>query len=116
MVADLLNKTLKGACKSVYRIAYNPKDERSKISPEAYLAFQTIISQPSGYADDDSTVTLHTFRVDLYSKKDFTKLLSDTLTVLRQAGFTISSVDTEIYENDTGYYHVPITIKIMEEC
>lgn len=115
MISEVLNMALKSLQKPVYRIVYNPKDHKNKVSPETYFTFQTIISQPSGYADDDSTATLNTFRVDLFSKKDFTKLLSDTLNALKQAGFTISSVDAEIYENDTGYYHVPITITIMEE-
>ena len=57
---------------------------------------------------------LHTFRVDLFSKDDFTDLLKSTLEVLKQAGFTISSVDPEDYEKDTGFYHVPITINVME--
>lgn len=108
MVADKLNTALKGLGKPVSRLIYKGK-------AETYFTFQTVISQPSGYADDESTHTLHTFRVDLYTKKDFTALLSDTITALKQAGFTISSVDAEIYENDTGFYHVPITINVMEE-
>jgi hypothetical protein len=115
MVSELLKGALKALGKPVYRLVYNPKDQKNKVSPQTYFTFQTILSQPSGYADDDSTATLHTFRVDLYSKLDFSQLLSDTLTALKQAGFTISVVDAEMYENDTGYYHVPITIKIMEE-
>lgn len=116
MVSELLKNTLKALGKPVYRLVYNPKDQKNKVSPETYFTFQTVLSQPSGYADDNDTVTLYTFRIDLYTKLDFTQLLSSTLTALKQAGFTISTVDAEIYENDTGYYHVPITIKIMEEC
>lgn len=111
----MLKNALKTLGKPVYRLVYNPKDQKNKVSPQTYFTFQTVLSQPSGYADDDSTATLHTFRVDLYSKLDFSQLLSNTLTALKQAGFTISVVDAEMYENDTGYYHVPITIKIMEE-
>lgn len=108
MVADKLNTALKSLGKPVGRLKYEGK-------ADTYFTFQTIISQPSGYADDESTHTLHAFRVDLFTKKDFTTLLSNTITALKQAGFTISSVDAEIYENDTGFYHVPITINVMEE-
>jgi hypothetical protein len=108
MVTDTLTTALKSLGKPVSRLVYKGK-------AETYFTFQTVISQPSGYADDDSTHTLHTFRVGLFTKGDFTTLLSNTLTALKQAGFTISSVDAEIYENDTGFYHVPITIKVMEE-
>lgn len=117
MVIDNLKAALLSLGKSAYRLAYTPPDnDLKKKPPETYFTFQTVLSQPSEYADDDSTATLHTFRVDLYSKLDFTQLLSDTLTQLKRAGFSISTVDAEIYEYDTGYYHVPITIKIMEEC
>lgn len=117
MVTDTLKQALNSLNKPVYRVAYNPKEEDiNKPIPETFFTLQNIFSQPSGYADDDSTVTLHTLGVDIYTKSDFTELVSNTITVLKQAGFTISSIDTEIYEYDTGYYHVPITIKIMEEC
>lgn len=115
MVTDTLTAALKSLRKPVYRLAYNPKTAREKCSPPTYFTFQTVASQPSGYADDDNTVILHTLRVDIYTKNDFTQLLADTLTALKQAGFTLSSIDAESYENDTGYYHVPITITIMEE-
>jgi hypothetical protein len=115
MVTDTLTTALKTLKKPVYRLAYNPKTDSAKRPPSAFFTFQTVLAQPSGYADDDSTITLHTFRVDLYTKSDFTQLLADTQTALKQAGFIISTVDAEIYENDTGYYHVPLTIKILEE-
>lgn len=115
MVTDILTAALKGLRKPVYRLAYNPKTDREKRQPTTYFTFQTVVSQPSGYADDDSSTTFHTLRVDLYSRSDFTQLLADTITALKQTGFAISSVDAEVYENDTGYYHVPITITILEE-
>ena len=108
MVANTLKTALESLGKPVRRLHYSG-------NAKTYFTFQTVISQPSGYADDESTTTLHTFRVDLYSKDDFTDLLSSTLEVLKQAGFTISSVDPGIYENDTEFYHVPITINVMEE-
>lgn len=115
MVTDTLTAALKSLRKPVYRLAYNPKADRERCKPSTYFTFQTVVSQPSGYADDDSTVTLHTLRVDILTKEDSSQLLADTLTALKKAGFAISTVDAEIYESDTGYYHVPITIKILEE-
>lgn len=116
MISELLTSALKTLGKPVYRLARTPKGSQNRISPESYITFQTVLIQPNGYADDDNTTTLHTFRVNLYSKVDFTQLLINIISVLKQAGFTISTVDAEMYENDTGYYHVPITIKYLEEC
>ena len=107
MTANTLKTALESLGKPVHRLTYSGK-------ARTYFTFQTVISQPSGYADDESTHMLHTFRVDLFSKDDFTDLLKSTLEVLKQAGFTISSVDPEDYEKDTGFYHVPITINVME--
>lgn len=108
MVANTLKTALESLGKPVRRLKYSGNSK-------TYFTFQTVVSIPSGYADDESTTMLHTFRVDLYSKDDFTDLLSNTLSALTAAGFTISSVDPEIYENDTELYHVPITINVMEE-
>lgn len=108
MVASLLKETLQSLNKPVSRLSYKGK-------AATYFTFQRILIQPVGYADDESSNELHTFRVDLFSKSDFTTLLKSTLEALKAAGFTISSVDPEIYENDTGFYHVPITINKLEE-
>lgn len=82
---------------------------------KTYFTFQTVLSKPISYSDDDSEGIEHTFRVNLFTREDFTDLLKLTLTTLKTDGFTISSVDPEDYENDTGLYHVPITIKIEED-
>lgn len=115
MVTDTLTAALRTLNIPVHRLTYSPKAGRDKHYPDTYITFQTILSKPTEYADDDSTVVLHTFRVDIYTSKDFTKILSQTIKALKQADFTISEVDGEMYENDTGLYHVPITINFMEE-
>jgi len=33
---------------------------------------------------------------------------------LKEAGFYGITVDPEVFENETGYYHVPVEIKYME--
>ena len=35
-------------------------------------------------------------------------------TALKVAGFYAITIDAETYEQDTGYYHVPVEIKYME--
>jgi len=35
-------------------------------------------------------------------------------TALKAAGFYAITIDAETYEQDTGYYHVPVEIKYME--
>lgn len=114
-VSEILRDALKTLGKPIYRIARNLKTTQNCVRPEIYFTFGTILVTPVGYADDDNTSMLHTIRVDLYSKSDFTQLLTDTITSLKQSGFIIAAVDAELYENDTEYYHVPITVKYLEE-
>lgn len=33
---------------------------------------------------------------------------------MKAAGFYAITIDAETYEQDTGYYHVPVEIKYME--
>ena len=107
MVDEKLNSALKGLGHPVSRLYYTGK-------AATFFVFQRILSKPDGYADDDNTVTAHTYRVDLYSKSDFIALLNQTVSALKNTGFTVDSIDAEIYESDTGYYHVPLTINFLE--
>lgn len=80
-----------------------------------FIFWQYITSIPSNYADDDYETIDHTLRVHIFAKQNYTKLLEKTLQALKKAGFTINSIDNEIFEEETNYFHRPITISIMEE-
>lgn len=80
-----------------------------------FIYWQYITSLPADYADDDSTTLRHTLRVHIFSKTNYATLLEQTITELKKAGFVISSIDSEIYEEETNYFHRPITIYYMEE-
>lgn len=49
-----------------------------------------------------------------YSKTDYIDILQRLKTALKAAGFYAITIDAETYEQDTGYYHVPVEIKYME--
>ena len=108
MIDEKLNSTLKSLGHPVSRLYYTGK-------AVTFFVFQRILSKPEGYADDDNTLTVHTYRVDLYIKSDFITLLNQSVSKLKKAGFSVESIDAEIYESDTGYYHVPLTINFLEE-
>lgn len=83
---------------------------------DTFFTFQTINIKPINFYDDDNVSYLHTFRVNLFTKSDYEMLLKSTMEILKVNGFTILSVDAEIFENDTKYYNIPITIEIYEEA
>ena len=83
--------------------------------PAAYITFQNIVRQPNAFADDDNTEVLNVYRVNLFSKSNYKDTLKELITALKTGGFVISSVDGELYERETGFFHVPVTINILEE-
>ena len=105
---ELLNETLLTLNVPVARLIYTG-------NASTYFTFQTVISQPTAFADDDNTAYIHTFRVDLFTKESYKELLTQTIHVLKSAGFMIDSVYGENYEEDTGFYHIPINITFLEE-
>lgn len=107
--ANILNRALKSLRFPVARIFY-------KGNAPTYFTFQLIAGVGTAFADDDNTATESTWRVDLYTKRDYTTLLPKVIKTLKDAGFYGVTVDAEIYEEDTKLYHVPIETKyLMEE-
>ena len=66
-------------------------------------------------ADDETHGTEYTYRVDIYSKRDYIALLRRAKQALKAAGFYGLVIDPEVYEKDTGFYHVPIEAKYYEQ-
>lgn len=106
--AKILDKALKALRHPVARLFYKGK-------ASTYFTFQFILGTPTAFADDDNTATESTWRVDLYTKCDYTDLLPKVIDALKAAGFYGVTVDTEQYEQDTGFYHVSIEIKFLTE-
>lgn len=80
-----------------------------------YFIYQCLYSEPIGFADDDNTATENRWRVDLYSKCNYTTLLVRTIQALKAAGFYGIRIEEEIFEKGTGYYHIPIEAHYLTE-
>ena len=107
-VDSLLKTTLEGLGVPVERLKM-----QKKIKPEAYITYQLVTSRERAFADDDNEAEEVTYRVDIYSQSDYIALLLDLKRALKAAGFFGTSVDPEVFERDTGYYHVPVETKII---
>lgn len=110
MVDKIIENALSTLGVPVQRVMF-----KSQQKPPAFIIWQYITSQPSNYADDDNETTDHTLRVHIYAKQNYTTLLESTVAALKKAGCTIASIDSEIYEEETGFFHRPITIYFLEE-
>lgn len=78
---------------------------------EPYVIFSRECDD-SSYAGDDSIlgyVTYYDF--DVYSKGNFTELVNAVKDKMENAGWTwqVSRSSSDMYEDDTGYFHVTLS-------
>lgn len=107
-VDKLVKSTLTALCPHVARLFYGGK-------AKTFMTYQLVIASDIAPADDEMQGTEYTYRIDIYSKQDYISLLRRTKQALKAAGFYGVVVDPEVYENDTGYFHVPIEAKFNEK-
>lgn len=105
-----LKKTLEKAGIPVQRGVYNGRDK-----PPAYCTFLRMLSTKVINADDEGKESRELYRVTLFQKGDYEEQLNKIISVLRDEGIYINSIDAENYEQDTGYWMAPITIEILKE-
>lgn len=106
-VDSLLKTTLEGLGAPVERLVFTG-------NAPVFFTYQFVLGADTAFADDESGAEEFLYRIDLYTKGDFFALLRRTKQALKAAGFYGITVDPEVYEQDTGYYHVPIEMKYME--
>lgn len=107
---DSLQNILESAGLPAQRGVYTGKKK-----PAAYYTFLRLLKGAALCADDIESSGRELYRVTLFYKGDFEAQLAKTLEVLKAAGYYINSVDAESYENETGYWVVPITIEELKE-
>lgn len=107
-VDALVKSTLAALCPNVARLLYRGK-------AGTFFTYQLVSSEDRDAAEDEMQGTEYTYRVDLYSKRDYIALLRRTKRALKAAGFYGIVIDPEAYETDTGFYHVPIECRYYEK-
>ena len=107
-VDALLKTTLTALCPNVARLFFKGK-------AKTFITYQLVISSDTAPADDEMQGTEYTYRVDIYSQRDYLALLRRTKQALKAAGFYGIVIDPEVYERDTGFFHVPIEAKFYEK-
>lgn len=91
------------------------KVKKGQEKPGTYYTFQRVTRLPIVEADDEVKEEADTYLVRIITKEDFENLVEVTVKNLRAAGYGVTSVDQEVYEEATGYYIVPITVQIVKE-
>ncbi len=103
-VNEILLSALSGLAPKVGRA---PLSER----PDTYIAWFLLRSAPESASNRWYRVQ-HLIQVDLYSRDPLDALLDETLKRLVRAGCSVESWGPEMYESDTRYRHIPITLRL----
>lgn len=107
--AEALQAALETLGHPVARLYYRGKGAAT------YFTYQCIYGEPVGFADDDNTATERRWRIDLYSKCNYTNLVQRAIAAIKAAGFYGVRIEEEIFEKGTGYYHIPIEAHYLTE-
>ena len=81
---------------------------------DTYITFQLVIGARTVFYDDQCAGREYVYRVDIYSKTNHLDLVGRLETALDAMDCYEITIDPESYENATGFYHIPVTFKIME--
>ena len=106
-VDESLKALLLSCCNEVARLKYNGKADE-------FITYQIVTVLDSNYADDNNETIDHSYRIDIYSKGNYMTLLTNVKAALKAAGWHSIEIDLETYEQDTGYFHVPVDAKFLE--
>ncbi len=74
----------------------------------AYLTYYTWSEKPDNFYDDEYHAEITYGTIDIFSTGNYKKILTEVKKKLRQNGLTWTDNGGEDFEDDTGYYHVPV--------
>ena len=106
-VDTLVKTTLEKLGYPVERLIYTGK-------AETFITYQIVVGLDTHFSDDESGAEEFTYRADIYSRVDYIALMRSAKRALKEAGFYGITFDPEVFEENTGYYHVPVEFKYME--
>lgn len=79
-----------------------------------YITFHEYSANGEEYEDDVEVMVGHYIQVDIWSKGDYTKLVSEVKVLLLKCGFKRLN-EEDLYESDTEIYHKGIRFYFLEE-
>jgi hypothetical protein len=81
---------------------------------ESYITFHEYLAMGEEYEEDEESLTGHYLQIDVWSKNDYTSLVSKVRELLLNAGFKrLNEID--LYEEDTRIYHKGMKFYFLEE-
>jgi len=106
-VDALALSTLKSLGLPVARVFYTGNAEQ-------WISYHILSGCDTEFADDAPGATEYTYRAHIFSKTNYMPILKRMRRKLKAAGFDGVEVEAELYEEDTGYYHIPVKFYYTE--
>lgn len=78
-----------------------------------YITFSEYLQQGEVFSDDEENATGHYIQVNVFSKKNYSKIVDQVKKLLIEQGF-IRKTEHGLYETDTQIYHRVIRFFYME--
>ena len=82
-----------------------------KGSSTEYVTWTIISNRPELFANDDFLFEVYQVDVDVYSKGNYLDIVSKVKELMKTNNYLWVDDSTEMYEEDTGYYHKTITFE-----
>lgn len=86
-----------------------------KGSNNVYITFFEYLQQGEDFSEDEEENIGHYIQLDLWSESDYTDLVKQVKSLMKDAGFKRTS-ENGLYESDTGIHHYVIRFFYLEEC
>jgi len=74
----------------------------------AYLTYYTWYEKPELFSDDDYHAEVIHGTIDIFSKENFKNILESVKKKLKENDLTWTDNGSETFEEDTGFFHVPV--------
>lgn len=78
---------------------------------KSYVVFSDLGTTPAHHTDDDCEYSTIQYDFDIYSKGNYKNILKEIKKRLKAGGFTWVEDSPQMYEEDTGLYHVTTTFE-----
>lgn len=78
---------------------------------KSFVVWTIISNNPEVSGDDEEIYSVYQVDVDVYSDGDYTEILSAVKTLMKNNGYVWYEDSPEMYEEDTGLYHITATFE-----
>ncbi len=80
-----------------------------------YITYQEINANDTFYGDDELMNYVSYYDFDIYSKGDYFPIIKSVKKILKENDFRFEpqNSSTDMYEDDTGYYHKTLNFSII---